>query len=87
MKILNTVETARGKLVYSLFSEGAEGSERYGVTVLSWIFGEEESASVHDITSDIDTAGKFLFILADNLVLPSTLSEVAEEYVASLFTV
>lgn len=87
MKIINTAETARGKLLYTLYAEDNGGSERYRISVLSKIFGEVESASVSDITSDPAFAQELLFILADNLVLPSTLSEVVEEYISSRYTV
>ncbi len=83
MKTISTVETANGKLVYTLFSEPAEDSERYGITVLSRIFGDTETATVRDITADCGSAEKLMFLLADNTVLPSTLSEVVEEYVSA----
>ena len=87
MKTINTVETAKGKLLYTLFSEENDGSERYGITVASRIFGDEETATVHDITTDYDFAERLADLLADNLVLPSTFHEVVEEYIAAEFTV
>lgn len=87
MKTINTVETAKGKLLYTLFSEKTEGSERYGITVTSRIFGDEETATVRDITSDYSFAEGLANLLADNLVLPSTFPEVVEEYIAAEFTV
>ena len=38
-------------------------------------------------TSELDFARKLLFMLADNLVLPSTADEVIEEFLAASFTV
>ena len=87
MKTINTIETANGKLLYTLFSEEAEGTERYGITAMSKIFGDEESATVKDITSDIVSAERLACLLADNIVLPSTLSEVVEEYIAAESTI
>ena len=89
MKTINTIETAKGKLLYILFSEEAAGwdSERYGMTVVSRIFGDEETATVRDITSDYDFAERLAYILADNMVLPSTFPEVVEEYITAEFTV
>ena len=89
MKTINIVETAKGKLLYTLFSEGAAdgNSERYGITVISRIFGDEESATVRDITSELDSAERLVCLLADNLVLPSTFPEVVEEYIAAKSTV
>lgn len=86
MKTINTVETAKGKLLYTLFSEEKDNAERYGITVLSSIFGDNESATIRDITTDYDSARKLIFLLADNLVLPSTFPEVVEEYIAAEFT-
>lgn len=87
MKTINTIETAKGKLLYTLFSEESDGTERYGITAMSKIFGDEETATVRDITTDHISAEKLAVLLADNLVLPSTLSEVVEEYIAAEFTV
>ncbi len=87
MKTVKSIETAKGKLIYTLFSEENNGTETYGITVMSTVFGENESSTVKDITSRREFAEKFLYILADNLVLPSTLSEVTEEYVTAEFTV
>ena len=87
MKTINTVETAKGKLLYTLFSEEKDNAERYGITVLSSIFGDSESATVRDITTDYDSAQKLVFLLADNLVLPSTFPEVVEEYIAAELTI
>ena len=87
MKIISTIETARGRLLYTLFSELMDGTERFGVTVSSKIFGDEEIVSVRDITTDLVFAEKITFMLADNLVLPSTITEVIEECIAAEFTV
>ena len=87
MKTVNSIETAKGKLNYTLFSEENNGTETYGITIMSSVFGENESSTVKDITSDREFAEKIMYVLADNLVLPSTLSEIVEEYVAAEFTV
>ncbi|MCH5194947.1 MAG: hypothetical protein J1F11_13390 [Oscillospiraceae bacterium] len=87
MKTISTIETARGRLQYTLFSESADGAEHFGVTVSSKLFGDEEVVSVRDITTDPAFAERIAFLLADNLVLPSTLTEVIEECIAAEFTV
>ncbi len=87
MKVITQIETARGKVVYELFSETTESTVRYGIKVRSDLFGETEEAVVKDITSELDFARKLLFMLADNLVLPSTADEVIEEFLAASFTV
>lgn len=87
MKVITQIEAARSKVVYELFSETTNGTERYGIKIRSELFTEAEEAAVKDITSELDFAEKLLFMLADNLVLPSTADEVIEEYLASAFTV
>lgn len=89
MNIVTRAETAKGKVVYTLFSEPSADSEKdtYGITVRSELFGEPEEASVKDITTRREQAEKLLFVLADNLVLPSTLGEIIEEYVSASLTV
>ena len=87
MKTISTIETAKGRLLYTLFSDVTDGTEHFGVTVSSKIFGDEEVVSVKDITTDPDFAQKIAYMLADNLVLPSTLTEVIEECITSEFTV
>lgn len=87
MKIINTIKTAGGKLLYTVFSETAEDAEHFGIAVSSKIFGDEETSAVARITSDPVFIEKIAFMLADNFVLPSTLSEVIEECVTAEFTV
>lgn len=89
MNIVTKTETAKGKVVYTLFSEPSADPEKdtYGIAVRSELFGEPEEAAVKDITTQRESAEKLLFTLADNLVLPSTLGEVVEEYVSASLTV
>lgn len=87
MKAITKVETARGRVVYTLFSEKSDDGERYGITVRSELFRNAEEAVVKDISSEREFAERLLFTLADNLVLPSTADEVIEEYIAAAFTV
>lgn len=87
MKIINTIETAKGKLLYTVFSETAGDTEHFGIAVSSKIFGDEETAAVAQITTNPAFVEKIAFMLADNFVLPSTLSEVIEECVTAEFTV
>ncbi len=88
LKEVKTLTVANEHLRYILTAGNRpDGSTAYGVKVISTLFGEEEQAAVYDITSDKASAEKFLALLADNTVLPSTLTEIAEDYVASCFTV
>ena len=87
MKAITKVDTARGRVVYTLFSEKSDVGERYGITVRSELFRNAEEAVVKDISSEREFAERLLFTLADNLVLPSTADEVIEEYIAAAFTV
>lgn len=87
MKTIKTFEEAKGKLRYELFAEELDNKLHYGISVTSGIFGESETVSVKDITTDEGFAERILAMTADNFVLPSTLSEVMEELVAAEFTV
>lgn len=88
MNTLKTIATAQKRLCYSLTESVREdGSISYGVKAATTLFGTSEEAAVEDISSDRQVVEKFVDLLADNLVLPSTLTEVAEEFVASFFTV
>lgn len=87
MSTVKRIETAKGKVIYVIFSTTVNGKIEYGIQVTSKIFESTEIASVSRITSDLEFAEKLLALLADNLVLPSTLSEVVEDYVAAAFTV
>lgn len=87
MKTIKTYEEAKGKLRYELFAEKIEDAEHYGISVTSSIFGEPETASVSDITTEAEFAEKMFRMIADNFVLPSTFSEVVEELVSAELTV
>ena len=86
MKTLAKIETAKGKLIYTLFSTETDEAVTYGITVNSKLFGEE-TASLQDISTDFDFTEKLMLMLAENFVLPSTFKEVAEEYIAAAATV
>lgn len=88
MTTLMEVNVARNHLCYCLTeSTRDDGSISYGVKVKTTLFGDAEEAAVDDISSEREVAEKFLYMLVDYIVLPSTLTEVAEEYVASNLTV
>lgn len=86
MKNIATVETAKGKLIYTLFSTESDSVTAYGISVSSKLFGDE-TASLSSISTDFMFTEKLLLMLADNLVLPSTFKEVVEEYVSAASTV
>ena len=88
MTTLKEINVARNRLCYCLTeSTRDDGSISYGVKVRTTLFGETEEAAVDDISSDRGMTEKFLNMLVDYMVLPSTLTEVAQEFVASYFTV
>lgn len=88
MTTLKMISAAQDRLCYCLTESTREdGSLAYGVRVTSTLFGSSEESAVEDISSDRQTVENFAELLADNLVLPSTLAEVAEDFVASFFTV
>lgn len=87
MEIIKKTETARGMLTYTLFAENIADRVAYGISVKSELFGEAEVSEIRDITSELDFAEKLICTLADNLVLPSTLAEVTEEFLSAEYTI
>ena len=86
MNTISTIETAKHKLRYILFSTNSDGLTHYGITVSSALFGEE-TATLSEISTDKIFVQRLMNMLADNLVLPSTFKEVVEEYVSAVMTV
>lgn len=88
MNVIKEISTAGNRLVYRLTEDELDdGARRYGVSVSTTLFGEMEEAAVPDISSCRSDAERFLLLAADNSVLPSTLAEVAEDYIAACYTV
>ena len=87
MKTIKTIETACGRLCYSLTETVTENGKSYGITIRTTLFGEEEIQSVNDISGDIDKMEQFIEVLAENNVLPCTLKDIAEDYIAAEYTV
>ena len=86
MNTIATIETAKGKLRYILFSTFSDGFTHYGITVNSTLFCDE-TATLSEISTDEIFVQRLMNMLADNMVLPSTFKEVVEEYVTATMTV
>lgn len=86
MNTIDTIEIAKGKLRYTLFSTASNGFTHYGITVNSTLFGDE-TATLSEISTDEIFVQRLMNMLADNMVLPSTFREVVEEYVTATMTV
>lgn len=86
MNTITTIEIAKGKLRYILFSTDSDGFTHYGITVNSTLFGNE-TATLSEISTDEIFVQRLMNMLADNMVLPSTFREVVEEYVSVAMTV
>lgn len=86
MNTITTIEIAKGKLRYILFSTASDGFTHYGITVNSTLFGDE-TATLSEISTDEIFVQRLMNMLADNMVLPSTFREVVEEYVTATMTV
>lgn len=82
MNIIKHYETASGRLCYDLIRNSINGRVCYGVRVSTTLFGEEETAVVEDIASDPERAAEFVRVIADNIVLPCTLKDIAEDFAA-----
>jgi len=86
MNTITTIEIAKGKLRYILFSTDSDGFTHYGITVNSTLFGDE-TATLSEISTDEIFVQRLMNMLADNMVLPSTFREVVEEYVSAAMTI
>ncbi len=86
MNTITTIEIAKGKLRYILFSTDSDGFTHYGITVNSTLFGDE-TATLSEISTDEIFVQRLMNMLADNMVLPSTFRDVVEEYVSVAMTV
>lgn len=83
----NEISIAGGRLIYRLISEETDNGLSYGAEIVCTLFGEEETARVYNITYDIAAAERFVYLLADNAVLPSSLEDIAEDYIAAEYIV
>ncbi|MGN0587245.1 MAG: DUF6514 family protein [Oscillospiraceae bacterium] len=83
----NEISIAGGRLRYRLISENTEVGTSYGAEIICTLFGEEETARVYDMTYDRAAAARFVYLLADNAVLPSSLEDIAEDYIAAEYIV
>lgn len=79
----NEISIAGGRLKYRLISEETEGGISYGAEIVCTLFGDEEAARVYDLTYDRAAAARFVYLLADNAVLPCSLEDIAEDYIAA----
>lgn len=86
MNTIATIEIAKQKLRYILFSTTSDGFTHYGITVNSTLFGDE-TATLSEISTDEIFVHRLMNMLADNMILPSTFKEVVEEYVAAAMTI
>ena len=77
-------ETVGGNmLTYSLFENG----DGFGVSVKSCLFGEEVYKEVNDVTINNEVADALFELLVRNLVLPSTLREVTEDFISEIYSI
>ena len=85
MKTENEIRIANGRLIYRVVKDkNSLGKTSYGISVSTTLFGEEETETVTDISTDHNTVYEFMLILADNIVLPSTLNDIVNDYLAVL---
>ena len=79
----NEISIAGGRRKYRLISEETEGGISDGAEIVCTLFGVEETARVYDLTYDRAAAARFVYLLADNAVLPCSLEDIAEDYIAA----
>ena len=86
MRLLKEISAAQGRVTYGLTEASFAGVPTYGITVSTSLFGDEETERVDHIAAQRDFTEKLFYLLADNIVLPSTMTEVIEEYVTASMT-
>ncbi len=69
-------------LKYNMYENG----EHYGVSVLSTLFGQERITCIDELTTRKDVADEFFEMCVRNLVLPSTLKDIAEDYISQIYS-
>lgn len=75
-----------GKVKYELFESLDNGEKNYSIKISSTLFDLPETATVNDVTTNINLAEKFYGMLADCAVLPSTLHEVTEDFLSATYS-
>ena len=83
----NEISIACGRLKYRMTSEMTDNGTSYGAEITCTLFGDEETAQVYKLTYDKAAAERFLYLLADNAELPSSLEDIAEDYIAAEYIV
>ena len=71
-----------GKIHYTMTTENGG----YSFSVSSSLFDEEYSEKVNDVTTKREIADSFFELLVRNLVTPCSLKEVAEDFVAEIYS-
>ncbi len=86
MKQLRNDSILNGKVTYQLFETQSGDCKNYSIKISSTLFDLPETSTVSDITTNIKLAEKFYGMLADCSVLPSTLHEVTEDFLAATYS-
>lgn len=73
-------------LMYRLYSVVNEDGTSYGIEVKTSLFGDEHCTKVDDITTRREIAEDLFEMLVRNLVLPSTLKDIVEDYVQEIYS-
>lgn len=87
MEAVTEMTIAGGRLIYRLTEENNDMSVKsYGISISTTLFGAEETEAVKDISTEKSFVETLMSVLADNIVLPSTLKEIVGDYVAAKYT-
>ena len=80
MKKYDELFAEGGRLCYHLTESEETGIRCYGAEIISSICGMEECAVCENISGNMETARRFLNMLAENSVMPWELDELAEYF-------
>lgn len=84
-------EHGNGKLKYTLFKQlktcGELSCDVYGIEIHCALFGDEESIEICDIVSNYLEARELFEMLSANLVTPSSLPSIVEDFIEEKYGV
>ncbi len=80
--VVRTEIVARGKIRYTMTIVNG----RYSFSVSSSLTGDEYSEKVDDLTTKREIADSFFELIVRNLVTPCSLKDVAEDFVAEIYS-
>ncbi|MDR0903666.1 MAG: DUF6514 family protein [Ruminococcus sp.] len=83
MEIIRSESYAQGRLTYEIVKTFEMGVPVFGMKIVSNLFGKREEHLVSNITLDESTITTLFETCTKNIVLPSSLREIVEDFIIS----